>query len=205
MVLPDPSGEVVLPDPSGEGGGGPAGTLTSRRSDLLAGLLTAVATVLAGAPVGLLWAALAPRAEAVLAGGTYLQADPASAAFIAGDGYLSAACLVAGVVTGALAWVLARRHGPAVVPALALAGLAAAYVASRVGGQVGLEALRSGARAQVPRLDLTLKLGADAVLAVWPAAAVLTFLVATLLCGSGSEAGLLSRSVQAEGPSRQLG
>ncbi len=176
----------------------------SRRTDVLAGLVTAAVTLLAGAPVGLLWAALAPRAEAVLAGDTYLQADPATSAFIAGDGYLFAACAVAGVVTGALTWLLARRHGPAVVPALALAGLAAAYVASRVGGQVGLEALRAGAQARTPRLDLTLELGADAVLAVWPAAAVLTFLAATLLRGSGAEPGLLSGSVQAEGPTRQL-
>lgn len=151
------------------------------RSDLLAAGVTLVVTVLAGAPVGLLWAALAPRAEAVLVDGQYLRADPSSDAYIAADARFFAAALLAGLLSGALAWRLGRRHGPAVVPALAAAGLAAAFVAVRVGEQVGLDELASAVAGRTERVELTLQLGASASLAVWPAVALLTWLALALL------------------------
>ncbi len=164
--------------------------------DVLAGVVTLAVTILAGAPVGLLWAALAPRAEAVLSGQQYLRADVETSAYIAGDGFFLAAGLVAGVVTGLLAWRLARAHGPAVVPALAVGGAAAAYVAMRVGEQVGIDALAQAVRTATPRVDLTLQLGALATLAAWPVAALVAHLVATLLTKDAS--------VQADGSARQL-
>lgn len=165
---------------------------------MLAGLVTVAVTLLAAAPVGLAWAALAPRADAVLVGGVYVQADPASAAFIADDGTLFLSFVLAGVVTGLLAFRLGRAHGPAVVSALAVGGLAAAHLAGRVGETVGLRALQEAARAGVTRGQLTLEIGADVVVAGWPAAALLAYLAAMLVRRRG-------RSVQADGPARQLG
>lgn len=172
-------------------------TSPALREDVLAGLVTLLATLLAAAPVGLAWAALAPRPEGVLAGGRYLQAESQADAYIADDGYLFAAVLVAGVVTGLMAWRWGRAHGPAVVSALAAGGLVAAYVASRVGEAVGRDALVAATRAGAPRVELTLEVGALVVLAGWPAAALLAYLAATLLRGR--------ESVEADGAARELG
>lgn len=170
------------------------------RSDVLAALVAAAVTVLLGAPVGLLWAAVAPRAEAVLAGGQYLRADPSSDAYIAGDGYFLAACVLAGVVGGLVAWWLGREHGPAVVGGLAVGGLAAALVMRRVGEAVGLDGLVEAVLAREARVDLALELGAGTAVAAWPAAALIAYLAATLVAGRG-EAG----SVEADRAPRQLG
>ncbi|MCW2616608.1 MAG: hypothetical protein JWN08_3602 [Frankiales bacterium] len=157
------------------------------RSDAVAAALTVAITVLAGAPVGLLWGSMVPRAEAVLAGDRYLQADPSSDAYIAGDGYFLAACLVAGVVTGLLAWRLARAHGPAVVCGLAVGGLAAALVMMRVGEAVGRDALVDAVMARQDRIDLGAQLGAVTTIAAWPAAALIVYVLVTWLAGRRSD------------------
>lgn len=167
-----------------------------RRVDALAAAVTVVVLTLVGAPVGLLWVALAPRAQAVLAGGEYLRADPSSDAYIAGDGYFLAAVVLAGAVSGLLVWWLGRLHGPAVVPALALGGLSGAFVAMRVGELVALDQLRSAISSGAERIDINLQLGAVATLAGWPAAALLAFLAASVLAGRSS--------VEADRPARQL-
>lgn len=157
------------------------------RSDVLAALVTLAVPLLVAAPVGLGWAALAPRAVGVLAGGRYLQADPSSDAFIAGDGYFLAAVLLAGMVTGLTAWSFGQQHGPAVVTALAVGGVGAALIAMRVGEAVGVEALDRAVQGGATRIDVALDLGALAALAGWPAAAVLAYLAATLVRGRGHE------------------
>jgi hypothetical protein len=156
------------------------------RQDIAAGLLTFVVTVLAGAPVGLLWSALAPRAEALRVGERYVAADRSSSAFIAGDGYFFGAVLVAGLVTGLVAWWYGRTHGPAVVLGLAVGGLAAAAVAMLVGEQVGVAAFEASVRAGQDRVDITLVLMAREALAGWPVAALLAFAVPTLLTDRGT-------------------
>lgn len=160
---------------------GPAGP--PARTDALAALVTLVVPLLVAGPLGLAWAALAPHPQAVLASGKYLQADPASSDYIAGDGYFFAAVVLAGLVTGLVAHRLGRVHGPAVVPALAAGCLAAAYGTMRVGETVGLDAARQAAAAGAERLDVTVRLGALVALAGWPAAALLAYLVAALLLG----------------------
>ena len=157
------------------------------RSDVLAALVTLAVPLLVAAPVGLGWAALAPRAVGVLAGGRYLQADPSSAAYIAGDSYFLAAVLLAGMVTGLAAWSFGQQHGPAVVTALAVGGVGAALIAMRVGEAVGVEALERAVQGGAARVDVALDLGALSALAGWPAAAVLAYLAATLVRGRGHE------------------
>lgn len=157
------------------------------RSDVLAALVTLAVPLLVAAPVGLAWAALAPRAVAVLAAGRYAQVDPSSDVRIAGDGYFLAAVLLAGAITGLTAWGFGRRHGPAVVSALAVGGLGAAFVAMRVGEAVGVRALQQAVQGGATRVDVTLDLGAVVALAGWPVAALLAFLVATLVRGEEAE------------------
>lgn len=161
-----------------------------RRDDLVAGLTAALVTVLAGAPVGLLWAALAPRVPVVVQGEDALLADVYGDGRIAADAYFLGAVLVAGIVTGALAFRLGRRHGPAVVTGLAAGGLAAAYVAQKVGERVGLDSLRTavGQALRAGRegtFELNLALSAKQALAGWPVAALVTYLALTLLLDRG--------------------
>jgi hypothetical protein len=149
--------------------------------DVRAGLITVAVTVLVGAPVGLLWAALAPPVEVVVSADGVRLVDRDSSAFIASDGYFVAAVLLAGVVGGALAWRLGSRHGPAVVPGLAVGGLLAAYIAMAVGGLVDDVALAELVEAGVQgRRELPARLRSRSALLVWPAASLLTFLVLVL-------------------------
>lgn len=154
------------------------------RTDVVAGVVAAVVSVLVGAPVGLLWAALAPKVDVVVTGGDVQLAEPGSSAFIAGDAAFLAAGLVAGVVGGIIAWWLGRAHGPAVVVGLAVGGVVAAYVAMRVGEQVGLDEVRSAVAAgQQGLLELSLRLRAQEALVAWPVGAMLGYLGASLVRG----------------------
>ena len=162
----------------------PAETGPSVSADVVAGLLTVVVTVLLGAPVGLLWAALAPKVDVVVTGADVQLVDPASSGFIAGDAAFLAAVLVAGLVGGVVAWRLGREHGPAVVVGLTLGGLIAAYVAMQVGQQVGLDEVRSAVQAgQQGQLELSLRLRAQEALVAWPVGALLGYLGASFVRG----------------------
>ena len=154
------------------------------RADALAGLVTVVVTVLVGAPVGLLWAAFAPRVDVVVTGSDVQLVEPGSSAFIAGDAAFLVAGLLAGLVGGVVAWALGRAHGPTVVVALTVGGLLAAYVAMRVGQQVGLEEVRDAVEAgQQGQLELSLRLRAREALVGWPVGALLGYLGASFVRG----------------------
>ena len=112
------------------------------REDVVALALTAGVTVLLGAPVGLLWSAIAPHAHVQVQAGDAFISDATTEVFIAGDGWFIGITLVVGLACGVLAWLAARWSGPFVVVGLAAGGLAAAYVASRVGVRIGQDALR---------------------------------------------------------------
>lgn len=150
--------------------------------EVRAGLVAAVVTLLVAAPVGLLWAAVAPRVDVVISGSRVDLADSGSAAFIAGDGFFLLAVALAGVVGGLVAWWLARQPGPGVVLGLALGGLAAAYVAMVVGQQVGYDAVQTAVDGGLQGgLELNLRLRAKEALVGWPVGALVAFVGASLL------------------------
>jgi hypothetical protein len=156
----------------------------SLSADLLAGAAALVVTVLLGAPVGLAWAAVAPRVAVVIDGGVPRFVEPASDAFIAADGYFLLAVALAGAVGGAVGELLGRRHGPAVVAGLALGGVAAAYVAMVAGQEVGADAVAQAVRSGQDRLlELNLQLRAKEALLGWPVGALLGYLGAAWACG----------------------
>ncbi len=164
-VPPDPTAEDV---PVGE--------------EVRAGLVAAVASVLVAAPVGLLWAAVAPRVDVVITGARVDLADSGSAAFIAGDGFFLFATALSGVVGGLLAWRLTRVHGPGVVLGLALGGLVAAYVAMVVGQQVGADVVQAAVDGGGQgALELSLRLRAREALVGWPVGALVAYVLASLL------------------------
>lgn len=172
------------PDPRPRGGGTPFGAAPAPQApgtplwhDVRAGLLTIAVTVLVGAPVGLLWAALAPRVLVEVSGEDVQVLDTSGDGFIAVDAWFFAAVVLAGLVGGVLAWRLGAAHGPAVVLGLAVGGLAAAWIASRVGGEVDrvtvAQLVESGVQG---RRELAVRLRATSALLGWPLASLLVFL-----------------------------
>lgn len=150
------------------------------RRDVLAGSITVVVTVLLGAPVGLLWAALAPEAEVVVHGTRVDVVETYGDAFIAADAAYLAVVVVAGTVSGLLAWCLAAAHSPAVVVGLTVGGLAAAWVAAAVGEQVGRTALElAGAGVEGPR-ELAVRLRSTSAVVGWPLASLAAYVGALL-------------------------
>lgn len=156
----------------------------SPKQDVLAGALAAIGTVLLGAPLGLLWAAVAPRTDVVINGQDVQLLEPGSTAFIAADGAFLLLAALVGALTGVLAWRLGRASGPAVVVGLTVGGLTAAYVAMIVGEQVGRAELEAAVRsAQEGAIELTLRLRAQEALVGWPVGAMVGYLGAAFLRG----------------------
>jgi hypothetical protein len=158
----------------------------SLRQDLATAAAVVVGLVLLAAPVGLVWSALAPHYTVVFKDGeaTYPNIE-STKAFIGADGSFVAVALVAGLLTGAAAWWLARRSGPWTVVALAVGGLLAAWIASRVGVLPGQEESFQALDAKSGSVELFLgsrdgestHLRSGWAIVAWPAAALLAFAV----------------------------
>lgn len=108
------------------------------RHDVARALGVVVASVLLGAPAGLLWSAVAPRLQVTVTDKGLETADlEGSKAFIGADGSYLLVMLGVGLVCGLLAWFFARKGGPWTVAGLTVGGVLAALVAARVGLQPG--------------------------------------------------------------------
>lgn len=153
---------------------------------IVAALRTAVPTilllVLLGAPVALLWHAVAPGIDvAKTAQGPVPSAVESSQVF-AVDGSYVAVTLVVGLLLGAGAWPLLRRRGPAGPVALAIGATTAAYVTAAVGNRIVVDRyLYDQCRKGCYVYTGTLHLHAYAAVVVWPAATVAVFALLTWL------------------------
>ncbi|PGH40990.1 hypothetical protein COO58_28870 [Micromonospora sp. WMMA1996] len=117
----------------------------------LAALLTAL-----GAPLGLLWAWLAPDTPVRQTpdGAVYVTPQPEQP--IAADGWFSLLALGFGVLAAVALWVLLRRRrGPAGLLAVTLGGLGAAVVAWQVGRRIGLATFQRLLDTAPPGTDFT--------------------------------------------------
>lgn len=151
--------------------------MRARLEDLTSAFFVAAVSVLLGAPVGLLWSAVAPHARIDISAAGASFADGATEVFVAADGWFLGLTLLVGIVLGGLTWLLARGSGPYVVVALAVGGLVAAYVASKVGMRPHQDALRDAAAAgRQGRFVANVALQAWQVMVAWPVAALATFL-----------------------------
>ncbi len=153
-----------------------------RRGDVRAAVATAVGVALLGAPMGLLWSTVAPRARVVvLAGGPDLL-DPNTKAFIAADGTFLLLTAGAGLLCAVGALLLGgRRHGVATALGLAVGGLAASYLAWRVGHRIGLADFRRAVRGPVGTSTvLNLSLRAKGVLVAWALTGVLSVVLVAI-------------------------
>ena len=152
--------------------------------------LVVVGTVLLGAPVGLLWSVVAPHFTVVFSKGepTYPYIE-SSKAFVGADGSFAALAVAAGLVTGLLGWLLARRSGPWTVAALAIGGALAALVAMRVGLLPGRDVAFEAIERKQGAVDLFLgardgdstHLRAQWTAVFWPVASLAVFFVAALV------------------------
>ncbi|MEH1030378.1 DUF2567 domain-containing protein [Micromonospora profundi] len=100
---------------------------------------TALVLAVLGAPLGLLWAALAPDTPVLKTAEGAIYAQPQPEQPIAADGWFSLVGLGFGVLAALALWFLLRRwRGPVGLLAAVLGALAAAPVAWQVGRRIGL-------------------------------------------------------------------
>lgn len=110
---------------------------------LLTGAAVVLALVVLGAPLGLLWTALAPAVPVIKVDGGVQPVQPQPEELIAADGWFSLLGLGFGVLAAIVVWLVVRRYrGPIGLIAVGLGGLGAAVVAWRVGRLVGLDTYR---------------------------------------------------------------
>ena len=134
------------PEPVAEGGGfgarwwGMAATSYRpwKRTALVAVLSAAVVLAL-GAPLGLLWAWLAPSVPVVDTGDNIVVNDPSPEQYIAADGWYTLLGLGFGLLVAAVAWLLLRRdRGPFLLLGVVAGTLGAGYyIAPWIGEMIG--------------------------------------------------------------------
>ena len=158
----------------------PAERPASPLGDARAAVLTAIGCVLLGAPVGLLWSALAPRLQLVAAGEQVDVVETSTRDYMTSDVWFLGLVALAGLVTAAVALSADRRHGVGTALGLALGGLLAAEVARRTGPLTALEDARALlASGQDGVVDLPARLRAASAIAVWPLVSLVVHLVVT--------------------------
>jgi hypothetical protein len=146
--------------------------------DLWTGLVALLVLVFLGAPVGLIWHAVAPHPSYDTSGGHVALLHPESGVFIADDAYLLFIGAALGLLCGIVAWALARRLRPSVLVGLAVGGLGGSFVAGAVGALAAHSDLPSLLARQASNESLTPYLfgvHATAVQLAWPLVAVLVY------------------------------
>ena len=119
------------------------------RTGAVAGVVAVVVAAL-GAPIGWLWAAIAPEVEMVKTQIGPYPIEPAPEGYVADDGWFVLLGASAGVLFGVLAWYLLRRHrGPLILVALVAGSIGGSVLAAWLGNRVGLADFRQLA-AQAP-------------------------------------------------------
>lgn len=139
--------------------------------------LTAVAVALLGAPVGLLWAALAPRPAVVIVAGGADYANPEANTFFAADGYFLLITVAVGAICGILAHRLRALQPEGALAGLVAGGVGGAVVAAQVGERVHRAAFLQALSHAVlgASLHTYVMVRADGVLLGWPLAAVIGY------------------------------
>lgn len=153
--------------------------------ELLAALAVAVAVAVTGGGLALLWRLLAPSVTVVMTAFGPVLADQHSEAFIAVDGVFGALGAGAGVVAGLAAFALRRWRGPVLLVGLVLGCLAASWICSRLGAELGrdgyeklLDQAEAGRRIRMP-----VRLRAEGMLLVQPLTAAATYVVCAAWSG----------------------
>jgi hypothetical protein len=135
----------------------------------------------AGVPLGVLWWALAPRADYRITGaGPVAIGNPSEELLIGDDAVFVLIVAVLGLAVGIATWLVRRRRGLAVLLGAALGTLAAGAVAWQVGELLGPAPTRAALAHVGGRVTTSLTLGTLPALAVGPFLAVLVWLIGAL-------------------------
>ncbi|HEX5199502.1 hypothetical protein ACFQS1_04570 [Paractinoplanes rhizophilus] len=102
-------------------------------------VLSAVAILVLGGPLGLLWAWIAPHVPVVATGKEIVVNDPSPEEYIAADGWYTLLGLGFGLLVAVIAWLVLRRdRGPYLLLGVVAGTLGAGYlVAPWVGEMIG--------------------------------------------------------------------
>ena len=149
-----------------------------RRQATVGGIIAGALTVL-GVPIGLVWSAIAPRADLiVVAPGQAIPADPESTAYMTGDGSFALLTMAVGVVAAVIAYAMAgRRSGTGAVIGLGVGGALGSLIAWQTGRLPGVGHYRNalhGARTG-DQISALLTVHARGVLVLGALAAVVLF------------------------------
>jgi hypothetical protein len=141
--------------------------------------------LLAGVPLGVLWWALAPRADYRITGsGPVPIGNPSEELLVADDVVFVLIVAAVGILAGILTWRIRRRRGVAVLVGVALGTLAAATVAWQVGELLGPAPTHAALTHVGGKVTTSLTLGMLPALAVGPFFAVVVWLVGALYARS---------------------
>jgi Protein of unknown function (DUF2567) len=138
-----------------------------------------------GAPLGVLWWGLAPRADfRVTSTGPVVIGHPSEELLAADDATFVLILGAVGLLAGLGAWLVRRRRGVAGLLGAAFGTLAASAMAWQVGELLGPGPTKAALRQVGGRVTTGLSLGSLPALAVGPFLAVLVYVVATLFVRS---------------------
>ena len=152
------------------------------QADLRPGALLALALAVSGVPAGLVWWALAPRADfRITEDGPQVIGSPSGELLVADDAVFVLVLAVVGLLGGVAAWSLRRHRGVVLVAATAVGAATAGVVAWLLGELLG-DGPSEAELADVGGTVTTgLELGATAALAVAPFVAVLVYLIGVII------------------------
>ncbi|MFG2000120.1 hypothetical protein ACGFNU_13310 [Spirillospora sp. NPDC048911] len=140
--------------------------------------VTTVVVTLLGVLAGLLWSKIVPTVEYVVIQGKPLLADPEGQGPVGMDGRFALIVVLAGIGCGGLAYLAGGRDNDlALVLGLAAGGLAAGFLAWKVGHQIGLADYEHAVRTakEGASVDGVAQLRATGIVTFWPILAVGTY------------------------------
>jgi hypothetical protein len=152
------------------------------RADLRPAALLALALAGVGVPAGLVWWALAPRADfRITEDGPQVIGSPSGELLVADDAVFVLVLAVVGLLAGIAAWLLRRHRGVVLLAALAVGATAAGAVAWLVGELLGGGPSEEQLATVGGTVTTGLELGATAALAVAPFVAVLVYVLGVII------------------------
>jgi hypothetical protein len=149
-----------------------------RKRDLVWSAVWVMVPVVAGLVLAFVWHAMGPHVDIVMTAPDRPDlTDYNTEAFVAGDGRYAVLTGIAGIVTGALAWLLRRGRGPLLVVALAAGSLAGAYLTWKLGTHLGEAEYRRLLKtaAAGTHFSQNMQLRAEGLVYLQPLAAVAVF------------------------------
>jgi LPXTG-motif cell wall-anchored protein len=151
------------------------------RADLSPSIRLVLVLALTGAPAGVLWWALAPRADfRITETGPVVVGRPTEELLMADDAVFALIVAGIGLLAGTGAWFLRRRRGVATVLALALGACLLSVVAWQVGEALGPGPTEAELAEVGARVTTGLALGSLPAMALAPFTALLTYLAGVL-------------------------